>query len=125
MVRNRKPDIRLLDMSVLLVFQELMLRRKAASVAEKLNLTQSAISYSLNRLRQFFDDQLFVRTPTGMTPTPVAFELAPRIDAILEQTRGLSVRGSDDDPATWTGTPTLVSRTGGASRSSIRASGCR
>ncbi|MCH3703335.1 LysR family transcriptional regulator, partial [Campylobacter lari] len=48
--------------------------------AQRLQLTQPAVSYALARLREKFDDPLFVRTPSGMRPTPVAFALAGPIE---------------------------------------------
>ena len=44
-------------------------------MAERLELTQSAISMSLAKLRRYFDDPLFVRTSQGMEPTPRALQI--------------------------------------------------
>lgn len=48
----------------------------AAASAEQLHLTQPAVSNALKRLRDQFDDVLFVRTATGMEPTPRAEVIA-------------------------------------------------
>lgn len=54
--------------------------------AQELGLSQPAVSHSLRRLRRMFDDQLFVRTATGVNPTPLADRLAAsarRIQAMV------------------------------------------
>jgi DNA-binding transcriptional LysR family regulator len=75
--------LRQLDFSLLLVFQEVYRRRRSTAAAERLGLSQPAISHALGRLRQLLDDPLFVRKPAGLLPTARAAELAPKVDAIL------------------------------------------
>ena len=53
--------------------------------AEQLHVTQPSISYALNRLRDLFDDRLFVRTARGMEPTTVARQLYPSLKEALRQ----------------------------------------
>ncbi|HWA63560.1 MAG TPA: LysR family transcriptional regulator, partial [Caulobacteraceae bacterium] len=77
-------QIRRLDGSLLLVFRELLRRRRATEVADRLGLSPSAISHALTRLRDLFGDPLFVRRPHGLEPTRRALELGPKIDALLE-----------------------------------------
>jgi DNA-binding transcriptional LysR family regulator len=79
-----ESKIRQLDGSLLLVLRELLRQRRATLVARRLGLSQSAISHALRRLRELFDDPLFVRKPYGLEPTRHARELAPRIDALLD-----------------------------------------
>jgi DNA-binding transcriptional LysR family regulator len=76
--------IKKLDGSLLLVLRELLRQRRATLVAQRLGLSQSAISHALGRLRELFDDPLFVRKPYGLEPTRHALELAPRIDALID-----------------------------------------
>ena len=76
--------IRRLDGGLLLIFRELLARRKASEVADHLGLSQSAISHALGRLRDLFGEPLFIRRSHGLEPTQRALELAPRIDALLE-----------------------------------------
>lgn len=76
-------QLRRLDMAQLVVFQELMRHRKLTVVADRLGLTQSAISHALKRLRATLDDELFLRRPAGVEPTARAIELDPRIAQIL------------------------------------------
>jgi len=60
------------DLNLFVVFDALYRERSVTKVAQLLNLTQPAVSNALGRLRQTFDDHLFVKTREGMSPTPVA-----------------------------------------------------
>jgi DNA-binding transcriptional LysR family regulator len=75
--------IRQLDGSLLLVLRELLRQRRTTLAAERLGLSQSAVSHALSRLRVLFGDPLFVRRPYGLEPTRHAIELGPRIDELL------------------------------------------
>ncbi|WP_143735651.1 LysR family transcriptional regulator [Microbulbifer mangrovi] len=60
------------DLNLFVVFDALYRERSVTRVAQQLSLTQPAVSNALARLRQTFDDQLFVKTREGMSPTTVA-----------------------------------------------------
>lgn len=75
--------IKQLDGSLLLVLRELLRQRRVTLAAQRLGLSQSAVSHALARLRELFGDPLFVRKAYGLEPTRHALELAPRIDALL------------------------------------------
>jgi DNA-binding transcriptional LysR family regulator len=75
--------IRRLDGGLLLIFRELMIRRRATAVAGHLGLSPAAISHALVRLRDLFGEPLFIRRSHGLEPTRRAIELAPRIEALL------------------------------------------
>jgi DNA-binding transcriptional LysR family regulator len=77
-------QVRRLDGGLLLVFRELLRRRRGSEVARTLGLTPSAVSHALTRLRDLFEDPLFIRRPHGLEPTRRALELGPRIEALLE-----------------------------------------
>jgi len=64
-----------IDLKLLAVVTELSRTRSVSQTAENLDLSQSAISMSLAKLRKLFNDPLFVRTSSGMNPTPHAVEL--------------------------------------------------
>ena len=98
-----KIDIRRLDMTLLLVFGELMRHRKLTVVAERLGLTQSTISHSLRRLRDVFDDELFLRHASGVEPTARAQELEPVIRDIVELARKVLDRNEAFEPARASG----------------------
>jgi DNA-binding transcriptional LysR family regulator len=69
-------NLRDLDLNLLVVFNQLLLDRSVSVAADKLGLTQPAISNSLKRLRSVLNDELFLRTSRGMEPTPYALHLA-------------------------------------------------
>jgi len=70
-----RSDVTNIDLKLLAVVTELHKTRSVSQTAENLDLSQSAISMSLAKLRKHFNDPLFVRTSSGMNPTPHAVEL--------------------------------------------------
>jgi DNA-binding transcriptional LysR family regulator len=78
---------RRLDLNLLVVFDAVMQERSATRAAEKLNMSQPAVSHALGRLRAALGDELFVRTPDGMEPTPQAERLAPSVRQALVDLR--------------------------------------
>ena len=72
-----------MDFELLRCFGHLHRERHLTHAAEAAGLSQPAMSRALGRLRELFGDELFVRTPRGMLPTPRADALAPQIDAVL------------------------------------------
>lgn len=71
------------DLNLLPVFVALMEERSVTRAAERLGITQPALSNALTRLRALLLDPLFTRERYGMQPTPKALELAPVIAAAL------------------------------------------
>lgn len=65
-----------IDLNLLVVFDAVMQERNVTRAGQKIGLSQPAVSHALNRLRYMLKDQLFVRTPDGMVPTPRAEQLA-------------------------------------------------
>ncbi len=74
-----------LDLNLLRVFDALAEERSVTRAGERLGLTQSAVSHALNRLRYALEDELFLRGPDGMTPTPRAQEIWPELRRGLGQ----------------------------------------
>ena len=68
--------LRDLDLNLLTILQQLLLSQSVSQAAEQLQMTQPAVSNALKRLRHVLQDDLFVRSSHGMTPTPYALELA-------------------------------------------------
>jgi DNA-binding transcriptional LysR family regulator len=64
------------DLNLLLVFDAVMQDRSVTRAGGRIGLSQPAMSHALNRLRQVLKDELFIRTPDGMKPTPRAEQLA-------------------------------------------------
>lgn len=101
MTMNRN-DLRKIDFSLLIVFETLMHERNLTRAGEKLFLCQSAISASLNRLRQFFDDPLFIRMGRTMEPTSRAFEIQLTLTPALDNMAAALSNVSEFDPTTST-----------------------
>jgi DNA-binding transcriptional LysR family regulator len=74
-----------LDLNLLLVFTSIYNEKTITKAAEKLNLSQSAVSNALNRLRYTLDDDLFFRSSDMMKPTKRAEDLAFPIQNALDQ----------------------------------------
>jgi DNA-binding transcriptional LysR family regulator len=72
-----------LDLKQLKVFQALIREENASKAAIQLGLTQQAVSEHLKKLRDVFDDRLFVRKTNGFVPTPFAEELSIGVDKLL------------------------------------------
>lgn len=72
-----------LDIKQLRVFQALIQERSASKAASQLGLTQQAVSEHLKKLRDVFDDRLFLRKTSGFVPTPFAENLAIGVDKLL------------------------------------------
>ena len=89
-----------LDLNLLLVFDAVMRTRSVTQAGEKLGLSQSATSTSLQRLRDALGDPLFVRTPRGMEPSALAMELELPIRSTLDQLRATLQRTQSFEPAT-------------------------
>ena len=91
-----------IDLNLLVVFDALIAEGHATRAAERIGLTQPAVSHALNRLRALFGDPLFVRSPRGMVPTSLAQDIAPNVRSILEQVEGVLRGGRAFDPAAST-----------------------
>ena len=111
-----------LDIKQLRVFQALIKEKNASKAAVQLGLTQQAVSEHLKKLRDVFDDRLFLRKTNGFIPTPYAEELAIEINKLLNDFQALlspkvfdpkTVRGSfviaATDYAQQVVLPTLIS----------------
>lgn len=64
-----------LNLNLLAYLEALIDERQVSRAAQKVNLSQPAMSLALKRLRVLFDDPLLVHTPKGLVPTPRAIEL--------------------------------------------------
>ncbi len=87
------------DLNLLPVFVALMEERSVTRAAIRLGITQPALSNALNRLRDMLRDPLFVRERYGITPTQLAEDIAPAIEAALAQLDDVVVHQQEFDPA--------------------------
>ena len=88
------------DLNLLPIFVALMEERSVSRAAERLGMTQPAMSNALGRLRAMMQDQLFVRERYGIQPTPVAQALAPGIAEALAVLDDAVLGQQEFDPAT-------------------------
>nr|WP_252097535.1 LysR family transcriptional regulator [Pseudoalteromonas sp. NBT06-2] len=79
-----------LDINLLRVLQILLEELSVTSAANRLHLSQSAVSKHLAKLREIFNDQLFERTSQGLKATPRALELSPQLHLIIQQLEQLT-----------------------------------
>jgi DNA-binding transcriptional LysR family regulator len=95
-------DLSKIDLNLLISLQVLLEERNVSRAAERLFITQPAMSKTLSRLRQTFDDPLFTRSSHGMQPTPRAQDIAGDLSAILGDI-GRLVASPGFEPATYIG----------------------
>lgn len=91
-------DIRSIDLNLLPVLDALLRHRSATLAARELNMSQSALSTALGRLRTLLGDDLFVRTGRGLRPTARANELAEPVAEIIERVCDRVLQSSTFDP---------------------------
>jgi DNA-binding transcriptional LysR family regulator len=96
-----------LDLNLLKVFDAVMEERSVLRASHKVALSQSAVSHSLARLREMLEDELFVRTASGMQPTARALTMAPQVREAL-RTLEAAVELPTFDPAVSTKQFTLA-----------------
>jgi len=77
------------DLNLLVAYQVLMQEKNVTRAAERLFVTQPAMSKTLNRLRTLIDDDLFVRSSHGLTPTPKTLELEKPVNEVIAQLTGM------------------------------------
>ncbi|AMO48520.1 DNA-binding transcriptional regulator, LysR family [Kosakonia oryzendophytica] len=102
-----KPQIfrtlRNIDLNLLTIFEAVYVHKGIVNAAKVLNLTPSAISQSIQKLRSIFPDPLFIRKGQGVTPTAYASHLHEYISQGLESILGaLDLTGSYDKQRTIT-----------------------
>lgn len=95
-------DLSRIDLNLLVVFEAVFAARHVGQAAERLNLTASAVSHGLGRLRRLLDDPLFLKSPKGVVPTARALELAEPVGEILARIRAVVATAAPFDPATST-----------------------
>ncbi|AHG42739.1 LysR family transcriptional regulator [Pseudomonas syringae CC1557] len=91
-----------MDMNLITVFGALLECRSVSRAADRIGLSQPAMSAALARLRVQFDDPLFVRSGSEMKPSPRAIALAPAIEKVLQTVREELLQPALFDPAQCT-----------------------
>jgi DNA-binding transcriptional LysR family regulator len=78
-------NLRSVDLNLLVALEALLRERHVTRAADRIGLSQPAMSNALGRLRHIFGDDLLVRTAKGMQPTPRAEQLLPQTQQLLKQ----------------------------------------
>lgn len=86
------------DLNLLPVLLVMMEERNVTRAAERLGITQPALSNALNRLRETLNDPLFIRERYGMRPTPKSEQLAQVVGAALSSIDKVILGQQDFDP---------------------------
>jgi DNA-binding transcriptional LysR family regulator len=94
-----ETDLSRADLNLLVLFEIVLAARHVGRAAERLNLSPSAVSHGLKRLRRLFNDPLFLRTPKGVVPTARATELAEPIAEALARVRSVIATAEPFDAA--------------------------
>ncbi|MCF8068718.1 MAG: LysR family transcriptional regulator [Desulfobacterales bacterium] len=95
-----KISLQNFDLNLLVIFDALMIERNVSKAAEKVFLSQSAMSHALNRLRALLDDPILVRTEKGMMPTPRALTMEVPIREALTNIQHNLYSPEPFDPST-------------------------
>lgn len=83
------------DMNLLITLQLLLQQQSVSKAAKILNVTPSTVSKSLNKLRDWFDDPLFIKTPTGLAPTPMVQSMEQELNDWLQMSSQILEKRSD------------------------------
>lgn len=84
-------DMLKVDIKLLTIFCAVAKEGSISLAAKRLGVSQSLVSHGLDRLRNVFNDPLFVRAGRGIAPTERALFLAPEISEILERLQALAI----------------------------------
>jgi DNA-binding transcriptional LysR family regulator len=93
-------DLSRIDLNLLVTFDILVSECSVSRTAERLNVTQPAVSHALKRLRTLLDDEVLARRPRGLQPTARAVSLHPLVKAVLADVHSLLSTTAAFDPAT-------------------------
>ncbi|GGJ17674.1 LysR family transcriptional regulator [Neoroseomonas lacus] len=93
-------DLSTLDLNLLRVFDAVARERHVTRAAQRLNLSQPAVSNALARLRAALNDELFLRRPGGVEPTELALALAGPVAEVLDRLRDTLAVHAPFDPMT-------------------------
>jgi len=92
-------DLSRTDLNLLVLFEAVVQERHVGRAADRLNLTPSAVSHGLGRLRRQLNDPLFLKTPKGVVPTARATQLSAPIAEVLARVRSVFSTAEPFDPA--------------------------
>ena len=88
-----------LDLNLLVAFDALLAEGSVTRAAERVGIGPPSMSHALARLRRLLKDELFVRAPDGVRPTPRALALAGPVRGALSAIQEMLLQGEGFDPA--------------------------
>jgi DNA-binding transcriptional LysR family regulator len=92
-------NLRKLDLNLLIALDILITEASVTKAAQRLNMSQSAMSYSLKRLRTILDDDILIRTSREMEVTPYARQISDRVRQILTEIESTLLSKATFEPA--------------------------
>lgn len=95
-------DLSRTDLNLLVLFETVMQERHVGRAANRLNLSASAVSHGLGRLRRLLNDPLFLKTPKGVVPSARALALDAPIADVLARVRDVVASAGPFDAGTAT-----------------------
>lgn len=95
----KEHDFRKIDLNLLIAFTVLFREQSVSLAADKLHLGQPAVSGALARLREMFNDPLFIRSGHRMQPTARACELHRELMPLLEQLQSALFQSNEFSPS--------------------------
>ncbi len=90
-------NLRSVDLNLLPLFDALMTEQNMTRAAEKIGMSQPAMSRALGRMRGMMNDELFISTGRGLKPTPRAIQISDSVRRLLDLVSGLLTPDSDFD----------------------------
>lgn len=100
--------LRQLDLNLLIALDILIAESSVTKASARLGLSQSAMSYSLKRLRDILQDDILIRTSRKMEVTPYAMQISDRVHQILGEIQSTLLEPETFDPAIATETFTIA-----------------
>ena len=88
------------DLNLFIAFDVIYTEKNLTKAGQVLGITQPAVSNALSRLRELFDDELFIRTSKGMIPTPVANQIIKDVRSALSLIQNTISEAEKFDPYT-------------------------
>ena len=88
------------DLNLFIAFDVIYTEKNLTKAGQVLGITQPAVSNALSRLRELFDDELFIRTSKGMIPTPVANQIINDVRSALSLIQNTISEAEKFDPFT-------------------------
>lgn len=85
MHRTQSSDLRGLDLNLLVALDALLTEQSVTGAADRLQLSEPAVSRALGRIRRTVGDPILVRAGRAMVPTPHALAIAPEVRDLVER----------------------------------------